>query len=165
MNKRIAVLPGSFDPITNGHIDIARRALGVFDEVVIAVGHNPLKKDLFTTDEKVKMIRQSVEPNENIKVDWFEGLLVTYIKKVGAKAIIRGLRAVADFELELQLALMNRRLCHDIETYFLMTDFRNLFISSTIVKATASAGGSVRGLVPDPVLLMLKEKFPIMDIS
>jgi pantetheine-phosphate adenylyltransferase len=164
VNKKIAVCPGSFDPITNGHLDIVRRGLCVFDKVIIAVGHNPLKKDLFTTEEKVVMIRESVVSNTRIEVDTFEGLLVDYIKKIGACAILRGLRVVSDFELELQLALMNRRLCDTIETFFLMTDYNNLFVSSTMVKATAAAGGSVEGLVPDAALKKLQERFPIMKV-
>ncbi len=164
MNKKIAVCPGSFDPITNGHLDIVRRGLCVFDKVIIAVGHNPLKKDLFTTEEKVVMIRESVVSNTRIEVDTFEGLLVDYIIKIGACAILRGLRVISDFELELQLALMNRRLCPTIETFFLMTDFNNLFVSSTMVKATAAAGGSVEGLVPDAALKKLQERFPIMKV-
>jgi pantetheine-phosphate adenylyltransferase len=165
MKERIAVCPGSFDPITNGHLDIVRRGLGIFDKVIIAVGHNPLKKDLFTTEEKLEMIQASVDAVPRISVDKFEGLLVDYIKKVGACAILRGLRVISDFEMELQLALMNRRLYDEVETYFLMTDFKNLFVSSTIIKATAAAGGGVKGLVPDPVLLKLKEKYPHMPIE
>lgn len=157
---KIAVCPGSFDPITHGHLDIVRRGLCVFDRVIIAVGHNPLKQDLFTTEEKLHMIRRSVEGNPRIEVDSFEGLLVDYIKKVGACAILRGLRVISDFELEMQLALMNRRLCDEAETFFLMTDYNHLFVSSTIVKATAAAGGSVEGLVPQPALEKLLEKFP-----
>jgi pantetheine-phosphate adenylyltransferase len=163
MSERIAVCPGSFDPITNGHLDIARRGLGVFDRVIIAVGYNPMKQDLFTLDEKVEMIRESVATIERISVDIFEGLLVDYVKKTGANAILRGLRVVSDFEWEMQLSLMNRKLYDEVDTYFLMTDFRNLFVSSTIIKATVYAGGSVRGLVPDPVLKKLKEKFPHMS--
>jgi pantetheine-phosphate adenylyltransferase len=161
-SEKIAVCPGSFDPITNGHIDIIRRGLCVFDRVIIAVGHNPLKVDLFTTEEKIEMIRRSVESNPRIAVDSFEGLLVDYIKKVGACAILRGLRVISDFELEMQLALMNRRLYEEIDTFFLMTDYNHLFVSSTIIKATAAAGGSVKGLVPQPALEMLIEKFPQM---
>lgn len=163
MSERIAVCPGSFDPITNGHIDIIRRGLGVFDKVVVAVGHNALKKDLFTTEEKVEMIKECTASIDRISVDIFEGLLVDYVKRIGACAILRGLRVVSDFEWEMQLSLMNRKLYSEVDTYFLMTDFRNLFVSSTIIKATVSAGGSVRGLVPDPVLYKLKEKFPYMS--
>ncbi|MBN2298506.1 MAG: pantetheine-phosphate adenylyltransferase [Deltaproteobacteria bacterium] len=162
MNKKIAVCPGSFDPITYGHLDIVRRGLCVFDKVIIAVGHNPLKKDLFSTEEKLEMITESVEANPRIEVDSFEGLLVDYLQTVGACAILRGLRVISDFEMELQLALMNRRLCDKIETFFLMTDYNHLFVSSTIVKATAAAGGSVEGLVPEPALKKLLEKFPVM---
>ena len=163
MTKRVAVCPGSFDPITNGHLDIVYRGLCVFDKVIIAVGHNPLKKDLFTTEEKLEMIRESVGDDPRIGVDVFEGLLVDYLQTVGACAILRGLRVVSDFEMELQLALMNRRLCSKVETFFLMTDYNHLFVSSTIVKATAAAGGSVEGLVPEPALKKLREKFPRMN--
>lgn len=162
MNKKIAVCPGSFDPITNGHLDIVYRGLSVFDKVVIAVGHNPLKQDLFTTEEKLQMIRESIGDNPRIDVDTFEGLLVDYLQKIRACAILRGLRVISDFEMELQLALMNRRLCSTVETFFLMTDYNHLFVSSTIVKATAAAGGSVEGLVPEPALKKLREKFPRM---
>ena len=160
--SRFAVCPGSFDPITNGHMDIVHRGLCVFDRITIAIGHNALKQDLFTTEEKYQMIKESVGDNPRIGVDVFEGLLVDYIEKVRACAILRGLRVVSDFELELQLALMNRRLNNKIETLFLMTDYSHLFVSSTIIKATAAAGGSVKGLVPDPVLRKLQEKFPQM---
>ncbi len=159
---KVAVCPGSFDPITNGHIDIAQRALGVFDQVIIAVGHNPDKKSLFTTEEKVAMIQASVVDEPRIQVESFEGLLVDYCQEVEAHAIVRGLRAIADFEMELQLALMNRKLSKDIETLFLMTSYRYLFVSSSIIKATASAGGSVAGLVPEPVFQELQRKFPRM---
>ena len=163
MSVRIAVCPGSFDPITNGHLDIVRRGLVVFDRVVIAVGHNVMKQNLFTTEEKVEMIKECVASDDRISVDIFEGLLVDYVKKIGSCAILRGLRVVSDFEWEMQLSLMNRKLYGEVDTYFLMTDFRNLFVSSTIIKVTVSAGGSVRGLVPDPVLFKLKEKFPQMS--
>jgi pantetheine-phosphate adenylyltransferase len=163
MRERIAVCPGSFDPITNGHLDIVNRGLCVFDRVIIAIGHNPLKSDFFSTEEKFEMISASVGDNPRIGVDTFEGLLVDYILKVDACAILRGLRVISDFEMELQLALMNRRLCDKIETFFLMTDYNNLFVSSTIIKSTAAAGGSVKGLVPEPVLDKLREKFPKMN--
>jgi pantetheine-phosphate adenylyltransferase len=162
--EKIAVCPGSFDPITNGHIDIVKRGLCVFDRVIIAVGHNPLKQDLFTTDEKLEMIGRSID-DPRIKVDFFEGLLVDYIKRTGACAILRGLRVISDFELEMQLALMNRKLYGRAETFFLMTDYKHLFVSSTIVKATAAAGGSVEGLVPPAVLEKLREKFPHMSTT
>jgi len=162
VNKKIAVCPGSFDPITYGHLDIVRRGLCVFDKVIIAVGHNPLKKDLFTTEEKLEMIKESTKNNPRIEVDSFEGLLVDYLQTVEGCAILRGLRVISDFEMELQLALMNRRLCDKIETFFLMTDYNHLFVSSTIVKATAAAGGSVEGLIPEPALKKLREKFPVM---
>jgi len=162
VKDRIVVCPGTFDPITNGHVDIARRALTLFDRVIIAVGANPLKDELFSLGEKLEMIKESVRSDPGIAVDSFDGLLVDYVKKIGASAIIRGLRAISDFEMELQLALMNRKLCDEIETFFLMTDYNNMFVSSTIIKATAAAGGSVKGLVPNPVLIKLYEKFPMM---
>ncbi|MBN1635667.1 MAG: pantetheine-phosphate adenylyltransferase [Deltaproteobacteria bacterium] len=164
MEPKKAVHPGSFDPITNGHLDIVHRGLCVFDKVIIAIGHNPLKNDLFTTEEKLAMIRESVGDNPRIEVDSFEGLLVDYVQKVDACGILRGLRVISDFEMELQLALMNRRLYDEVETFFLMTDFNNLFVSSTIIKTTAAAGGSVEGLVPEAVLIKLKEKFPHMKV-
>ncbi|HQJ09759.1 MAG TPA: pantetheine-phosphate adenylyltransferase [Deltaproteobacteria bacterium] len=162
MSRKIAVCPGSFDPIMNGHLDIVYRGLCVFDKVVIAIGRNPLKQDLFTTEEKYEMIRESIGDDPRIEVDIFEGLLVDYLLRKKACAILRGLRVISDFEMELQLALMNRRLCDKIETFFLMTDYNHLFVSSTIVKATAAAGGSVEGLVPQPALEKLREKFPQM---
>lgn len=162
MTKKIAVCPGSFDPVTNGHLDIVYRGLCVFDKVIIAIGHNPLKQDLFSTEEKLQMIRESVGKNPRIEVDTFEGLLVDYLLEKKSCAILRGLRVISDFEMELQLALMNRRLCDKVETFFLMTDYNHLFVSSTIVKATAAAGGSVEGLVPQPALEMLRKKFPQM---
>ena len=163
MNKKVAVCPGSFDPITFGHLDIVRRGLCVFDKVIIAIGNNPLKKDLFSTQEKLEMIKESVASNPRIEVDVFEGLLVDYIQRIGACAILRGLRVISDFEMELQLALMNRRLCDKIETFFLMTDYNHLFVSSTMVKATAAAGGSVEGLVPEPALRKLQEKYHFLN--
>lgn len=157
----LAVLPGSFDPITMGHIDLAERALKVFDRVIIAIGVNPYKQTLFSVGERVEIIKDSLkEYNDHVIVDSFEGLLVDYMDNVKSRVIIRGLRAVSDFEFELQLALMNRKLNRDIETFFLMTGYRYLYVSSNIVKATAMAGGSVEGLVTPFVEQKLKEKFP-----
>lgn len=160
MSKKIAVYPGTFDPFHNGHLEICRRALGTFDQVIVALGLNPEKETLFTVEERMDMIRKSVENDPRIDADAFDGLLVRYAKKKGASAIIRGLRAVSDFEYEFQLALMNRKLNRSIETFFLMTAHRYLYVSSRIIKATVLAGGSPEGLVPDYVLQVLKRKFP-----
>jgi pantetheine-phosphate adenylyltransferase len=156
----LAILPGTFDPITMGHIDLAERALKVFDKIIIAVGINPFKVTLFTPEERIDMIKKSLtEHNDRIIVDTFDGLLVEYAAKVKAKAIIRGLRAVSDFEYELQLALMNRKLDRNLETFFIITNYRYLYVSSNIIKATAMAGGSVQDLVTDYVAEKLREKF------
>ena len=156
----LAVLAGSFDPITMGHVDLAERALSVFDNVIVAIGINPYKKTLFTVDERMEMIGESLKDHNNsVTVDSFEGLLVDYAEKVNARAIIRGLRAVSDFEFELQLALMNRKLNRNIETFFLMTGYRYLYVSSNIIKAAAMAGGPVTDLVPECVEKNLREKF------
>jgi len=157
--KKIAVYPGSFDPITNGHIDIIRRSLRMFDEVIILIAHNPVKKTHFSLEERLTMIREATKDFQNIGVDSFDGLVVDYLKKHKANVIIRGLRALSDFEYEFQLALMNRRLYHDVETVFLMTGFRWFYTSSTIINEAASMGGSVEGLVPDIVNTKLIELY------
>ena len=156
---KIAVYPGSFDPITNGHMDIIRRALRVFDKIVVAVANNPAKKPLFTMQERVDMIREAVGENPRVVVDAFDGLLVNYCKKVGARVIIRGLRALSDFEYEFQLALINRKLNREIDTIFMMTGFSWFYVNSSIVKEAASLGGSITGMVPECVERRLKEKF------
>ena len=156
----LAVLAGTFDPITMGHVDLVERALTDFDEVIMAIGINPYKQTMFTVDERIEMITEALdEYNDSVRVDSFEGLLVDYAERVEAKAIIRGLRAVSDFEYELQLALMNRKLNRNIETFFLMTGYRYLYVSSNIIKAAAMAGGPVTDLVPKCVEKKLKEKF------
>jgi pantetheine-phosphate adenylyltransferase len=160
MRKKIAIYPGTFDPFHNGHLEIIHRALGAFDQIIVALGLNPEKETLFSLDERLDMIRNSVNGDPRIQIDCFEGLLVRYAEKKKACAIIRGLRAVSDFEYEFQLALMNRKLSRKIETYFLMTAHRYLYVSSRIIKATVYAGGSPEGLVPEYVLRILKEKFP-----
>ncbi len=158
--KSIAVYPGTFDPITMGHIDIINRGLTLFDKVIIAVAQNVSKKPLFSIDERLEMIRESFpDRGERITVDTVDGLLVDYAYTRGAKAIIRGLRAVSDFDYEFQLALMNRRIEREVETVFLMTGFRWIFISSSIIKDAARHGGDVSGLVPDHVCEKLREKF------
>ncbi|MGC8658462.1 MAG: pantetheine-phosphate adenylyltransferase [Desulfomonilaceae bacterium] len=165
MSKRIAIYPGTFDPFHNGHLEIIHRALGAFDQVIVALGLNPEKATLFSLEERLDMIRNSVNGDPRIQSDSFDGLLVRYAEKKKASAIIRGLRAVSDFEYEFQLALMNRKLSRKIETYFLMTAHRYLYVSSRIIKATVYAGGSPEGLVPDYVLRELKKKFPSIRTS
>jgi len=157
--KRIAVYPGSFDPITNGHVDICQRALEMFDKVVVAIAENVRKAPLFTVEERKKHILAAVG-NDRVEVDAFEGLLVDYVKKRGARVVVRGLRALADFEYEFQLAHMNRRLgAGQIETIFLMTSEKDFYVASSLVKEVAQFGGSVRGLVPDGVAAALEKKF------
>jgi pantetheine-phosphate adenylyltransferase len=157
--KKIAVYPGSFDPITNGHVDIIKRGLGVFDELIVLIAHNPNKKTLFSVEERVEMIQEVIRDFKNVRVDSFDGLLVEYVKVAGANVILRGLRALSDFEHEFQLALINRRLNRDVETIFLMTGYKWFYISSTIINEAASLGGSVKGLVPDIVYQKLQEKY------
>ncbi len=159
MKKNIAVYPGTFDPITNGHIDLVERSLGIFDEVIIALAPNPKKIPLFTIEERIEMIKTATKGLRNVKTDVFNGLLVNYAKKKKAKAIIRGLRAVSDFEYEFQMALMNRRLDSRIETVFLMPSEEYSYLTSTIIKEIAAFKGSVKGLVPKIVEDKLKKKF------
>ncbi|MEI7673716.1 MAG: pantetheine-phosphate adenylyltransferase [Deltaproteobacteria bacterium] len=157
--KKIAVYPGSFDPITNGHLDIIKRGLGVFDELIVLIAYNPNKKTLFTVEERVEIIRDVISDFKNVRVDSFDGLLVEYVKVAGANVILRGLRALSDFEYEFQLALINRRLNRDVETVFLMTGYKWFYTSSTIINEAASLGGSVKGLVPEIVNQRLLEKY------
>lgn len=158
--KSIAVYPGTFDPITMGHLDIINRALTLFDQVIIAVGENISKKPLFSLQERLQMIRDCF-PNHDarIRVEGVSGLLVDFAYVNGAKAIVRGLRAVSDFDYEFQLALMNRRIEREVETVFLMTGFRWIYISSSIIKDAARNGGDVSGLVPDHVCEKLRNVF------
>lgn len=159
-NLKIAIYPGSFDPLTNGHIDIIERALEIFDKVIIAVLHNPSKKALFSMDERVKMITGCFNGNGSVQVDSFGGLLVDYAKMKNAVAIIRGMRAISDFESEFQMALMNRKLNKEIQSVFLMTGLRWIFTSSSIIKEAAQFGGDVSDMVPGPVHKKLMEKYP-----
>ena len=156
---QIAVYPGTFDPVTNGHLDIVDRALKLFDKVVIAIGINPVKESLFTLEERLDMVSKTIGTNGRVEIISFDGLLVDLAIKYKACAILRGLRAVSDFDYELQRALMNRKLSRDIETVFLMTGFRWIYISSTIVKEAARFGGSLEGLVPPLVEERLREAF------
>jgi len=157
--KKIAVYPGSFDPITNGHLDIIQRALEFVDELVIAILVNPEKKALFSVRERMGLMRKVIPENHRVRMDQFDGLLVEYARKQGARMIIRGLRAVSDFDYEFQLALMNRRLEPQIETIFLVPAEQYSYVSSQLVKEIASLGGSVTGLVPPEVETKMKEKF------
>ncbi len=155
----IAVYPGSFDPITNGHLDLIQRGLKVFDRIIVAVATNTFKKSLFTIEERMEMIRVSLADQPKVSIDSFEGLLVHYARRRNARVILRGLRAVTDFEYEFQLAMMNRRLEPEIETVFLMTGLRWVFLSSSILKEAAAHGGDIEGMVPEIVVRKLKEKF------
>lgn len=156
---RIAVCPGSFDPVTNGHLDIIERASAVFSHVVIGVLNNPEKKALFTIDERVAMLEQCASHLSNVSVRAFSGLLVEFARANRAVTIIRGLRAVSDFEFEFRMASMNRKLAPEIETFFMMTSNEYAYLSSSVVKQVASFGGCVRGLVPTVVEKRLREKF------
>ncbi len=156
---RTAIYPGSFDPVTNGHLDIIERGLKLFDSIVVAILHNPGKEALFTVEERKEMLETSLKNFPNVEVDTFDGLLVNYAAKRKAHAILRGMRAVSDFEYEFQLALMNRRLNREIETVFLMTGLRWIFTSSSIIKEAAGFGGNINGMVPPVVNEKLKEKF------
>jgi len=158
--RSVAVYPGSFDPITNGHVDIIGRGLAVFERVIIAVLVNAEKQPLFSTEERVRLIRQCFPGNPRVEVDTFSGLLVDYAQRVGATVIVRGLRAVSDFEYEFQMALMNRRLNPSIETVFMMPAESYSYVSSRLVKEVAELGGRVDKLVPALVAQELRARFP-----
>jgi pantetheine-phosphate adenylyltransferase len=160
--KKIAIYPGSFDPPTNGHIDIVKRGLTIFDKIIVAVLINPSKKSLFTTQERMDMIRESLAQfSTNIEVESFNGLLVDFASIKNAGAILRGMRAISDFEYEFQLALMNRKLNREIQSVFLVTGLRWSFISSSIVKEAASFGADISDMVPSAVYKKLKEKYDL----
>ncbi len=156
---KIVIYPGSFDPITNGHVSILRRALTMFDSVTIAIASNPIKKPLFTLEERTEMIRESIKDDDKVFIDSFSGLLVDYVVNQKTNIILRGMRALSDFEYEFQMSLMNRKLNKNIQTIFMMTDYKWLYTSSTIIKEAASLGGDIKGLVPEIVCQRLKEKF------
>jgi pantetheine-phosphate adenylyltransferase len=155
----IAVYPGSFDPATNGHLDIARRAAAIFDQVIVAVYDAPPKNVLFSTDERVTLLREALKDTPNITVDRFGGLLVDYAKSNGAKVIVRGLRAISDFEMEFQMALLNRKMDPTLDVVCLMTSVQYTFLSSSILKEITMLGGNVDGLVPKNVAEAMKRKF------
>lgn len=159
MSERIAIYPGSFDPTTLGHLDILERAKGVFDHVVVAVLDNPSKQPLFSTTERVALLRDSIPSDWPVTVGTFGGLTVEYARIMNATAIVRGLRATSDFEAEFQMGLMNRRLAPEIHTVFFMTSFANVFVSSSIIKEVCQRGGDVDALVPSPVAVAMRAKF------
>ena len=156
---KICIYPGSFDPITYGHIDIIERASGIVDKLIVAVLNNHDKKSLFTVEERLEMINASIGKIDNVEVESFDGLLVDYAKKKNAQLIIRGLRAVTDFDYELQMAQTNRELCHDIDTLFLFTNLKYSYLSSSVVKQVASFDGDVSKFVTPFVADRLKRKY------
>uniref|UniRef100_A0A7V4G9D1 Phosphopantetheine adenylyltransferase n=1 Tax=Desulfobacca acetoxidans TaxID=60893 RepID=A0A7V4G9D1_9BACT len=158
----VAIYPGTFDPITNGHLDLIQRGLRIFDRIIVAVAEGSYKKCLFSVAERLEMIREALADTPRVTVDSFPGLLVDYVKSQNARVIIRGLRAVTDFEYEFQMAMMNRRMEPDIETVFLMTGLRWVFLSSSILKEAAVHGGNIEGMVPEFVYKKVREKFGLV---
>ncbi|MDY6904023.1 MAG: pantetheine-phosphate adenylyltransferase [Thermodesulfobacteriota bacterium] len=156
---KVAIYPGSFDPPTNGHLDIVKRGLKMFDKIIVAILYNPGKKSLFPVDERIDMLKQCLGDCPGAEVDKFDGLLVDYARQQNAVAILRGLRAVSDFDYEFQMALMNRRLNREVQTVFLMTGMRWIYTSSSIIKEAASFGADVSGMVPPLVQQRLAEKY------
>jgi len=157
----VAIYPGSFDPITYGHIDIIERALQIFDKVIVAIADNEEKRPLFTVEERLEIVKEVFEDNPNVIVDSFKGLLVDYVAKTNVKVSLRGLRATSDFEYEFHMASMNRSLNTHLDTLFMMTSKDYFFVSSRTIKEVARLGGAVEGLVPDLVVRRLKEKFKL----
>lgn len=158
LKDRIGVYPGSFDPITNGHVDLMERCLRIFDRIIIGVAPSLDKSPVFTLEERMDLIREVLGDKPDIEVDVIEGLLVDYVKEKGATAVIRGLRAISDFEYEFQLALMNRKMDPNFETVFLMPSIRYTYLSSSIIKEVARFGGCLKDMVPETVEKRLKEK-------
>ena len=156
---RTAVYPGSFDPVTNGHLDIITRASAVYDKIIVVVSKNSSKKPAFTFEERAEFVRKATSHLKNVEVDFSEGMLVDYVKKCGSNVIIKGLRAVSDFEYEFQMALANKKIDPSIETLFMMTDAEYSFLSSSIVKEMASLGADIEGLVPEVIINDIKNKF------
>ena len=156
---KVAIYPGSFDPVTNGHLDILERGMKLFDKIIVAILTNPGKKFLFTLEERIEMLEVSLKKIPNVEIGTFDGLTVDYAAKRNAQAILRGLRALSDFEYEFQMALMNRRLNREVQTIFLMTGMRWIYTSSSIIKEAAQFGGSITGMVPPVVEKRIKAKF------
>jgi pantetheine-phosphate adenylyltransferase len=154
---RLAIYPGSFDPPTLGHLDVIERAARLFDRIIVSVGINSSKTPLLTAEQRIQAIQESTKNISNVEVDSFSGLLIDHAKRHNAKAVVRGLRATADFEYEFQMAMVNRRLSEDIETVFLMTGWEHSYLSSSIVREVALLGGDYTGLVPPPVATMLEK--------
>jgi pantetheine-phosphate adenylyltransferase len=159
MGRRVAIYPGSFDPFTNGHLAIVQRGLKLFPELIVAVANNPAKHPLFSPDERMALIREAIKADPRVEIDTFDGLLTDYAKKRNVHTVLRGLRAVSDFEYEFQLANMNRRLDPEFESVFVMTGEDYFFVSSKFVREVAMFGGDVSGLVPANVAAALREKF------
>jgi|UniRef100_A0A7C3Z8P3 pantetheine-phosphate adenylyltransferase len=155
----LAIYPGTFDPITNGHLDLIERGLRIFDHIIVAVAEGSYKKTIFTVEERLEMMRDALADNPNVTIDSFQGLLVDYVRSRNAGVVLRGLRAVTDFEYEFQMAMMNRRLEPEIETVFLMTGLRWVFLSSSILKEAAMHGGNIEGMVTPLVYRKLREKY------
>jgi pantetheine-phosphate adenylyltransferase len=155
---RTAIYPGSFDPMTMGHLNIVKRSLEVFDQVVVSVLRHPEKQAMFTVDERVAMMREILAGEDRVEIESFDGLLVDYVRRRGSHTVIRGLRAVQDFEYEFQMTMMNRRLAPDIDTVFMMTDEEYFYIASRTVKEVAALGGDIAGLVPEVVAREMRTK-------
>lgn len=158
---RRAIYPGSFDPVTFGHIDMIERSVKIVDELVVAILNNSAKNPLFSVEERVSMLKEITNHEPNVKIQFFDGLLIDYAKKIGATIIIRGLRAVTDFEYELQIAQTNRIVNSEIDTIFLTTSLEYAYLSSTIVKEVASYGGDISHFVPEQLIPQIYEKFKI----
>ena len=158
-SSSVAVYPGSFDPVTNGHLDIVERAASTFERVIVAVGRNAGKDPLFSVDERLEMIAESCSAWANVSVASFDGLLVRFVRESGSSVIVRGLRAVSDFEFEFQIALANRQMAPDVKTFFLMTSVEYLYLSSSLVKEIARLGGDTTPLVSEPVQRRLVSKY------
>ena len=157
--SKIAIYPGSFDPVTNGHLDIVERGLKLFDKIIVAILYNPNKEYLFDLEERLEMLKDCLTKFKGVEIDSFDGLLVNYAAQRKAHAILRGLRAMSDFEYEFQMALMNRRLNREVQTVFLMTGLRWIFTSSSIIKEAIQFGGNIEGMVPRLVQKKLIQKF------
>jgi len=153
-----AIYPGSFDPFTNGHLDIVKRAAPIFEKLIVAVGDNPAKQSLFSKDERLKLIRDIVRSIRNVEVDAFDGLLVDYAKKKQARVVIRGIRTISDFEYEYQMALTNKALASDVESVFMVTSKEYAFVSAKLIKEAASLGGDIGTFVPPQIAKVIKEK-------